>query len=141
MGETVTLFSPSLNGSVSIETRREHLSADTGALVQRELMERSGIIEAPSFPHCAPFPHCAVISALRRHFRMAPSFPHGAATPAWRRHSRMAPPLPHGAVIPALLRHSRGSGNPRHYSAFSVSRVRAPALTAASRHPQLTKLR
>ena len=45
MGETVPLFSPSFNGSVSIEARREHLSADTGALVQRELMERSGIIE------------------------------------------------------------------------------------------------
>ena len=45
MGETVALFSPSFNGSVSIETRREHLSADTGALVQGELMERSGIIE------------------------------------------------------------------------------------------------
>ena len=44
-GETVALFSPSFNASVSIETRREHLSADTGALVQRELMERSGIIE------------------------------------------------------------------------------------------------
>ena len=45
MGETVPLISPSFNASVSIETRREHLSADTGALVQRELMERSGIIE------------------------------------------------------------------------------------------------
>ena len=28
-----------------IETRPEHLSADSGALVQRELMERSGLIE------------------------------------------------------------------------------------------------
>ena len=45
MGETVALFSPSFNRSVVFETRPEHLSADSGALVQRELMERSGIIE------------------------------------------------------------------------------------------------
>ena len=45
MGETVALFSPSFNRSVVIETRPEHLSADSGALVQRELMERSGLIE------------------------------------------------------------------------------------------------
>ena len=45
MGETVALFSPSFNRSVVIETRPEHLSADSGASVQRELMERIGLIE------------------------------------------------------------------------------------------------
>ena len=44
MKGTIPLFSPSFNPAVSIETRPEHLSAETGALVQREIMERSGII-------------------------------------------------------------------------------------------------
>ncbi len=44
MKGTIALFSPSFNPAVSIETRPEHLSAETGALVQREIMERSGII-------------------------------------------------------------------------------------------------
>ena len=40
----IPLFSPSFNPAVSIEARPEHLSAETGALVQREIMERNGII-------------------------------------------------------------------------------------------------
>ena len=44
MKGTIALFSPSFNPAVSIETRPEHLSAETGGLVQREIMERSGII-------------------------------------------------------------------------------------------------
>ena len=44
MGETLPLFTTSFNQSLSVESRAEHLSGDGGAIVQRELMERSGII-------------------------------------------------------------------------------------------------
>ena len=43
MKGTIALFSPSFNPAVSIEVRPEHLSAETGALVQREIMERNGM--------------------------------------------------------------------------------------------------
>ena len=36
---------PSFNRSLRLETRCEWLSADTGALVQREMMDRSGLID------------------------------------------------------------------------------------------------
>ena len=45
MGETLPLFTPLFNKSVHIESRPEHLSAESGALIQREIMERSGIID------------------------------------------------------------------------------------------------
>ncbi len=48
MKGTVPHLSPSFNPAVSSETRPEHLSAETGALVQREMMERSGIVGWPA---------------------------------------------------------------------------------------------
>ena len=45
MPETIPLIRPSFNRSLRLETRPELLSADTGALVQRELMDRSGLID------------------------------------------------------------------------------------------------
>ena len=45
MSETLPQIRPSFNRSLRIETRPELLSAETGALVQREMMDRSGIIE------------------------------------------------------------------------------------------------
>jgi len=45
MGETLPLFKPMFNRSVQIESRPDHLTGDAGALIQREIMERSGIIE------------------------------------------------------------------------------------------------
>ena len=45
MPETIPQIRPSFNRSLRLETRPELLSADTGALVQRELMERSGLID------------------------------------------------------------------------------------------------
>ena len=45
MGETLPLFTPMFNKSVNIESRPEHLTAESGALIQREIMERSGIID------------------------------------------------------------------------------------------------
>ena len=44
MKGTIPLLSLSFNPAVSIETCPEQLSAETGALVQRETMERSGIV-------------------------------------------------------------------------------------------------
>ena len=45
MSETLPQIRPSFNRSLSLEIRPELLSADTGALVQREMMDRSGIID------------------------------------------------------------------------------------------------
>ena len=45
MSGTIPQIRPSFNQSLSIETRPERLSADTGALAQREMMDRSGIID------------------------------------------------------------------------------------------------
>ena len=50
MGETLPLFTTSFNRSLSVESRAEHLSGDGGAIVQRELMERSGIISVITHP-------------------------------------------------------------------------------------------
>ena len=44
MPETIPQIRPSFR-SLRLETRPELLSADTGALVQRELMDRSGLID------------------------------------------------------------------------------------------------
>ena len=45
MGETLPIFSTTFNGSAQVEARAEHLSADSGALLLREIMERTGIVE------------------------------------------------------------------------------------------------
>ncbi len=45
MGETLPLFPTSFNRSVQIESRPDHLTGDAGALVQREIMERTGVID------------------------------------------------------------------------------------------------
>ena len=45
MGETITLLKPTFNRSVEIESCPDHLTADAGALIQREIMERSGIMD------------------------------------------------------------------------------------------------
>ena len=56
MGETLAPFTTSFNRSLSVKSRAEHLSGDGGAIVQRELMERSGIISwlvsQPKDPRC-----------------------------------------------------------------------------------------
>ena len=44
MPETLPQIRPSFNRSLRIETRPERLSADAGALAQREMMDRTGII-------------------------------------------------------------------------------------------------
>jgi len=45
MGETLPLFQPSFNKALRVETRPERLSADAGVLLQREALERTGVIE------------------------------------------------------------------------------------------------
>ena len=44
MPETLSQIQPSFNRSLGIEARSDQLSGDTGALVQREILERTGII-------------------------------------------------------------------------------------------------
>ena len=45
MGETVSLFTTSFNRSLSVEARPEHLTGDAGAVVLREILEHSGLVE------------------------------------------------------------------------------------------------
>jgi len=45
MGETLPLFKTTFNRAVEVESRREHLSGEAGAVIQRELMDRLGIID------------------------------------------------------------------------------------------------
>src|SRR5690625_2907036 len=45
MGETLPLFKASFNHAVQVESRPEHLTGEAGALIQREIMDRLGIIE------------------------------------------------------------------------------------------------
>lgn len=45
MGESVTLFRSSFNKSLRIESRADRLTAEPGAVILREIMERTGIIE------------------------------------------------------------------------------------------------
>ena len=44
VGETLPIFSTTFNRCVQVEARADHLSADTGALLLREIMERTGIV-------------------------------------------------------------------------------------------------
>ena len=44
MGEVLPIFIPSFNRSLVIEARPERLSSDAGAVLLRELLQRSGII-------------------------------------------------------------------------------------------------
>lgn len=45
MGETLALFKTSFNKSLSIVSRPDRLTGEAGAVILRELMERSGVIE------------------------------------------------------------------------------------------------
>jgi len=45
MGETLPLFKSTFNHAVQVEARPEHLTGEAGALIQRELMDRLGIID------------------------------------------------------------------------------------------------
>lgn len=45
MGETLSLSQPSFNRCVRIESRESHLSSDCGAVLIREVLERTGLIE------------------------------------------------------------------------------------------------
>ncbi|UYG06682.1 IS1380 family transposase [Halomonas sp. M4R1S46] len=46
MGETLTTWSPSCNGSVRVELTGERTTSDSGALLLREALDNSGVIEA-----------------------------------------------------------------------------------------------
>ena len=72
MGETLSLFTPLFNKLVQIESRPEHLTGESGALIQREIMERSGIIDwlaarlhDPRKPELITYP---LSDLLRTHF-------------------------------------------------------------------------
>ena len=63
MGETLPLPTASFNASLSVETRPERLTGDAGAVLVREIMERSGIIgwmterlHDPRQPHLVCYP-------------------------------------------------------------------------------------
>ena len=63
MGETPPLFATTFNASVSVEARPEHLTSDAGAVLLREVLERSGIVGwlterlvEPRQPHLVTYP-------------------------------------------------------------------------------------
>ena len=45
MGETLLIFLTTFNRCVQVEARADHLSADSGVLLLREIMELTGIVE------------------------------------------------------------------------------------------------
>src|SRR4051812_26167456 len=63
MGETLLPFATSFNASLSVEARPEHLTGDAGAVLVREVIERTGILEwmtarlhDPRQPHLITYP-------------------------------------------------------------------------------------
>jgi len=46
MGETLTTWSPSCNGSVNVHLSDERTTSDSGALLLREALDNSGVIAA-----------------------------------------------------------------------------------------------
>src|SRR4051794_741517 len=63
MGETLLPVATSFNASLSIEARPEHLTGDAGAVLVREVIERTGILEwmtarlhDPRQPHLVTYP-------------------------------------------------------------------------------------
>src|SRR4051795_6096090 len=63
MGETLLPFATSFNASLSVEARPEHLTGDAGAVLVREVIERTGILEwmtarlhDPRQPHLISYP-------------------------------------------------------------------------------------
>src|SRR3982750_3592034 len=63
MGETLLPFATSFTASLSVEARPEHLTGDAGAVLVREVIERTGILEwmtarlhDPRQPHLITYP-------------------------------------------------------------------------------------
>src|SRR5215212_11629302 len=63
MGETLLPVATSFNASLSVEARPEHLTGDAGAVLVREVIERTGILEwmtarlhDPRQPHLVSYP-------------------------------------------------------------------------------------
>lgn len=44
-GEKVSSFKPSFNGSIEVESCPDQISSDAGALIAREVLERTGMID------------------------------------------------------------------------------------------------
>lgn len=45
MCETLSLFQPSFNASLRVETRPERLSGDAGSLLLRDFLDETGLID------------------------------------------------------------------------------------------------
>ena len=63
MGEALPLLTASINASLSVETRPERLTGDAGAILVREVIERTGIVgwmterrHDPRQPHLVCYP-------------------------------------------------------------------------------------
>jgi len=71
MGETLPPFATSFNASLSIEARPERLTGDAGAVLVREVMERTGIVEwmtarlhDPRQPHLVTYPLAELLRTM-----------------------------------------------------------------------------
>ncbi len=47
MGESVSPWIPSCNGSIRVELDGQRTTSDSGALLLREALDNSGVIDAP----------------------------------------------------------------------------------------------
>src|SRR4051794_3957356 len=71
MGETPLPFTTSFNASLSIEARPERLTGDAGAVLVREVIERTGILEwmtarlhDPRQPHLVSYPLAELLRTM-----------------------------------------------------------------------------
>src|SRR3954467_14316400 len=71
MGETLLPFATSFNASLSVEARPEHLTGDAGAVLVREVIERTGILEwmtarlhDPRQPHLITYPLAELLRTM-----------------------------------------------------------------------------
>jgi Transposase DDE domain group 1 len=71
MGETLPPFATSFNASLSVEARPERLTGDAGAVVVREVIERTGIIDRmtvrlhdPRQPHLLTYPLAELLRTM-----------------------------------------------------------------------------
>ena len=70
MGETLPIFSTTFNRTVQVEALADHFSADSGALLLRKIMERTGIVEWMAerlvdarSPHMVTYPLAGLLRA------------------------------------------------------------------------------
>src|SRR3954464_5814442 len=106
MGETLLPFATSFNSSLSVEARPEHLTGDAGAVLVREVIERTGILEwmtarlhDPRQPHLVTYPLTELLRTVL--VLIAPGWRDQDAPPPLRLIPPCAAPGPAADATPA----------------------------------------